>query len=143
MAYKLQAVNTDKIKKPKATGIGVLWGTAAPDNGNGSNGDYYFRTNDGTESIYKKASGAWAILAGGFTGWITGNSQGFVKTANFTEITPTNFSIDGTSRLQVEVDGMIKYLTRDYTIDTGKVVFNSTIEASASVETYVFIGKYN
>lgn len=143
MAYKFKLYNTDKPKKTKVAAVNIWWGTDAPSDGNGANGDYYFRTHDGTESIYKKASGSWAVSSGGFLGWVTGNSQGFVKTANFTNITPTNFTISDTSRLQVEVDGMIKYKTRDYTISGDTLVFNSTIEASATVETYVFIGKYN
>jgi hypothetical protein len=46
-----------------APGNQIWQGSGAPASGNGSNGDYYFRTDGtGTSHIYFKSSGAWAAL---------------------------------------------------------------------------------
>lgn len=44
--------------------FGVHAGADTPSNSLGNNGDYYFRYNNGTESIYKKSSDIWNLSSG-------------------------------------------------------------------------------
>lgn len=147
MGLKFLFFNTDKPKKNETAPFGVLYGTDAPNNANGSNGDYYFRYNNGTEAIYKKSSGVWNIIAGsggGFSGFTSSNSEEFIATSNFQYIEVSNFTLDDTKNLLVTVDGQLKFKTRDYTIELdGRLKFNTIKEASTDAEVHIFIGTYN
>ena len=47
-----------------AAPFGVFFGTDAPSDLDGNNGDYYFRYHNGTEALYKKSSGTWQAISG-------------------------------------------------------------------------------
>lgn len=65
-------------------GTGTLWtGTSVPDNADGANGDFYFRT-DG--QIYKKLSDAWSVFSGAASHTFE-ESTLVAKTANYTLLT--------------------------------------------------------
>jgi len=64
---KLKLFTPDTPDLPQFSPFQVLFGTAAPDNANGSNGDYYFQYNNATSAIYKKVAGAWVGLVGTYT----------------------------------------------------------------------------
>ena len=49
---------------PKLLAFDAFSNTAAPNDVDGANGDYYFRTHNGTESIYKKVGGTWVQVGG-------------------------------------------------------------------------------
>lgn len=84
-------------------------GTGVPDNGDGNNSDYYFRS-DGTSStsFYKKIAGAWtAIGGGGGSGMVIGDAVtgGTNKSVLFVGAGPvlaqdnTNFYWDNTGKM--------------------------------------------
>ena len=64
MAFKFLTYDPNNPAIQLAAPFGILWGTLAPLDTDGNNGDFYFRYNNGTESIYKKISGTWVQLVG-------------------------------------------------------------------------------
>lgn len=64
MTQKFKVYNTESPDVDAILPVEVYSGTDVPSNSLGNNGAYYYRTNNGTESIYKKASDAWNLSSG-------------------------------------------------------------------------------
>ena len=61
------SVSSNAVKKTTFTalinGVGLRVGTGAPNNADGSNGDYYFRRDGGIGThLYFKTAGAWGAV---------------------------------------------------------------------------------
>jgi hypothetical protein len=87
------------------TASAMYAGTGAPNNANGSNGDFYLRGNGtvaGSNIVYHKEAGAWVALTGGGGGGASGTTvEVNLGTPKFTgKFTITDASISATSKVQ-------------------------------------------
>ena len=90
--------------KSVAAPFSVLFGTVAPDDGDGANGDYYFRFHNGTENIYKKSGGTWAAIGGG-TGGGFDTQEEFVTGSPKTIFNITVAAFDANTVIDVLLNG--------------------------------------
>jgi hypothetical protein len=134
----------DRRKRERAP-FNTHWGTSSPDSGTGDNGDYFFHYGNVSTAIYKKVSGSWVAVGGGFAGFDSSNSEIFEQTSNFSSVTVTNFTITVSSNLRVEKDGVTVYEGKGWTRNTGtnSIDFDSTISASSDSKVIIFVGTYN
>lgn len=145
MSGKLR-VSSDR-RQIITTPFEVHWGTTAPLDSLGNDDDIYIRTGDVEELFYKKRAGSWVASGGGggFSGWSATNSEIFDKSANFTSVVATNFTITTTAKLTVEKDGVKVYEGYGWTRNTGTnaIDFDDEILASADSKILVFVGRYS
>lgn len=143
MGKKLRII--DGSRRPLLSSFQVLEGTGVPDNGNGSNGDFYFRYNDGANAIYKKVSGAWQEVTGGGSSGYSGEQEFEITTSDVTDFVYTA-GFEVSDKLDVWLNGARKFegAQRDWTrdADTDKVIFNTGVSGSAENPSYVNIRKW-
>lgn len=127
----------------------TLYRTAVPSNSEGSNGDFCFVYANSSYGVYKKVDGAWVHLTRGadyFAGFDSSNSQLFLLTSSFSEVTVTAFTFTDSSGLRVEVDGIAQYEGASYAFQRnsslGKIVFTETTAANGDSPVAVFVGKH-
>jgi len=143
VAQRLQIVsgNRQLIQTP----FEFFYGTGVPDNGTGSNGDFYFRYDNGTAAIYKKVSGVWIAAGGASSSGYSGEQEFAVTTSNVTEFVYAA-GFEDTDKIDVYIAGVRKFegASRDWvrTSATDKVTFNSGISGTVGFPTYVVIRKW-
>jgi len=91
--------------KTQQTASAMYAGTGAPNNANGSDGDFYLRGNGtvaGSNIVYHKEAGAWVALTGGGGGGASGTTvEVDLGTPKFTgKFTITDAAISATSKVQ-------------------------------------------
>jgi hypothetical protein len=105
-----------------------------------------------TESIFADATHPVKVFVGkygstGFQGFTVGNSEIFEVMSETGYVDLTNFVLQYSDAVRVEVDGVTVYegVSNDWTRDVGlnRILFNETISASASSPVKIFVGKYN
>ena len=137
--------NSKRIEKAP---FEVFFVTDVPSAGQGNNGDYAFRYDNNSESIYKKIGGTWEAVTGGggFQGFTSGdNAQIFNLTSTTSSVTLTDFVIAAGSKLRVEKDGLTMYEGMGWTRNVGSnsIDFDNSIEADTNSPVVVFVGIYS
>lgn len=120
-------------------------------------GDSFTRTSGtGTitfsETVYADVDHPVKVFVGkysgtGFAGFTNSNSELFEVTTDTNYVDLTNFTLQYSDLLRVEIDGIVKYegASHDWTRDVAnnRVLLNETASASASSPVKIFVGKYN
>ena len=139
-----QLVTAPDRRRRETAPFETHWGTSSPSVGVGSNGDYYFQYDDSVDAIFKKTGGSWVKVGESFSGFDSSNSELIEKTSDFSSVTIANFTIESTTKMKVEKDGVTVYEGKGWTRNTGtnSIDFDSTISASSDSKVLIFAGAY-
>jgi len=145
MSGKLR-VSPDK-RQIQLSPFDLHWGTDAPSDLTGNDGDIYIRYGSSGDTFYKKISGSWSQTggSGGFLGFGSSNSELFELSSNSSSVTVTNFTLAADDSLVVKKDGIEIYENYGYTrnVGTNAIDFDETIIADSNSKVLVFVGRYN
>jgi len=136
--------------RPAALGFEYIEGTGSPEGVVTADvGAMYVRTDGGANQVfYMKESDP-----GSNTGWIAYGSpssisfeeQEFtVSTANVSEFTISGFTLSATKQVDVEINGVKVFETRDWTrsAPSQKILLVEPISGTADNKSYVFVRQY-